>query len=95
MLHNLKCVATSRTSQAIGTNVDQCTHKLMDFVFFRTIACYATGLIRCWQCGNENSSAGIQFKCTKCQSLLELPDDVVCMKAFIADLNENIFSERP
>lgn len=76
MLHNLKSVAT-RTSQIIGGNADQCAHKLIDSVFFRAIARYATGLIRCWQCGNENSSAGIQFKCTKCQSLLELPDDVV------------------
>lgn len=78
MLHNLKSLAASQTSKIVGTNAVQCTtYSLMDSVFYRTIARYATGLIRCWQCANENSSAGIQFKCTKCQSLLELPDDVV------------------
>lgn len=78
MLHNLKNLATSQTSKIVGTNAVQCTaYGLTDSVFFRTIARYTTGLIRCWQCSNENSSAGIQFKCTKCQSLLELPNDVV------------------
>lgn len=78
MLHNLKSLATSPTSKIVGTNAVQCTtYGLPVSVFFRTISRYATGLIRCWQCGNENSSAGIQFKCTKCQSLLELPNDVV------------------
>ena len=77
MLHNLKMVATNRTSKIVGAITDHCTHKLIDSIYLRPIARYATGLIRCWQCGNENSSAGIQFKCTKCQSLLELPDDVV------------------
>lgn len=77
MLHNLKNLTKCRTIQVISANSDQCTQKFMDSVYCRAIARYATGLIRCWQCGNENSSAGIQFKCTKCQSLLELPDDVV------------------
>lgn len=88
MLHNLKNVAKSQTTQMITVNSDQCTtHKTMNSVFCRTIARYATGLIRCWQCGNENSSAGIQFKCTKCQSLLELPDDVVnSMKVPIVEI---------
>lgn len=72
MLHNLKHISTSRTAE-------QCTSKLMSFIYVRPIARYGTGLIRCWQCGNENSSAGIQFKCTKCQCLLEMPDDVVRM----------------
>lgn len=76
MLHNLKSVP--------NMNAVQCTHKVMDSVFFRAIARYATGLIHCWQCGNENSSAGIQFKCTKCQSLLELPDDVVRTQALLS-----------
>lgn len=82
MLHNLKSVGTKRTSQIVVANSDRCAHKLIDSVFFRAIARYATGLIKCWQCGNENSSAGIQFKCTKCQILLELPNDVVWMWAF-------------
>lgn len=83
MLHNLKSAVTSRTAE-------QCTHKLMSFVYFRAIARYATGLIRCWQCGNENSSAGIQFKCTKCQGLLELPDDVDHFQLLRTDKRFNI-----
>lgn len=82
MLHNLKSLVTSRTSQILGANSNHRTHKLMECVFFRSISQYPKGLIRCWQCGNENSSAGVQFKCTKCQSLLELPDDVVRIWTF-------------
>lgn len=68
MLHNLK---------GIAHNVNVNTNRLRSLLFSRAIASYAAGLIKCWLCGNENSTAGIQFKCTKCQSLLELPDDVV------------------
>lgn len=73
MLHNLKKSAVFWTS-SFGANAE---HKSGKFVFKRTIVSYTNGLIKCWQCGNHNSTAGIQFKCTKCQSLLELPDDVV------------------
>ncbi|XP_055306198.1 iron-sulfur cluster co-chaperone protein HscB [Sitodiplosis mosellana] len=75
MLHNLKRLAVFRIG-VFGANADHQTNELGKSVLIRTIASYASGLIKCWQCGNENSSAGIQFKCTKCQSLLELPDDV-------------------
>lgn len=74
MLHNLKLIAL-RQAGAFDANVN--TNRLGSSLFSRSIASYAAGLIKCWLCGNENSSAGIQFKCTKCQSLLELPDDVV------------------
>lgn len=74
MLHNLKGISMRQTG-LFGANSDP--NNSIKSVFLRTIASYATGLIKCWQCGIENSSAGIQFKCTKCQSLLELPDDVV------------------
>lgn len=76
MLHNLKGVVARRTG-FFGANIDENIAGLRSSLFFRAISSYATGLIKCWQCGTENSSAGIQFKCTKCQSLLELPDDVV------------------
>ena len=79
MLHNLKRLAVFRVG-GLGANADHQTNELAKSVFIRTIASYASGLIKCWQCGNENSSAGIQFKCTKCQSLLDLPDDVVCVQ---------------
>lgn len=37
-----------------------------------------TNLNKCWQCGSPHSSnAGIQFQCTKCESLLDVPSDVV------------------
>lgn len=79
MLHNLKKSAVFWTS-SFGANAENKSGK---FVFQRTIVNYTNGLIKCWQCGNHNSTAGIQFKCTKCQSLLELPDDVVNKKSEI------------
>lgn len=74
MLHNLKTIVLRQTG-TLDANVN--TNRLRNTLFCQTIANYTNGLIKCWHCGNENSSAGIQFKCTKCQSLLELPDDVV------------------
>lgn len=79
MLHNLKMRSMPWIGR-FGANVDQRSDGLCKLWFSRTIASYASGLIGCWHCGNENSSAGIQFKCTKCESLLELPDDVVCVQ---------------
>lgn len=79
MLHNLKSLAVIGI-RGFGANANQWTNQLGKYAVFRTIASYASGLIKCWQCGNENATAGIQFKCTKCQSLLELPDDVVCVQ---------------
>lgn len=76
MLHNLKSVAMLWVG-VFGANVNQQTNQLRKSLFSRTIANYAVGLIKCWHCGNDNATAGIQFKCTKCESLLELPDDVV------------------
>lgn len=76
MLHNLKSISM-RWIGVFGANADQQTNVLQKPVFFRKFVNCVTELIRCWHCGNENSTAGIQFKCIKCQSLLELPNDVV------------------
>ncbi|XP_031635220.1 uncharacterized protein LOC116348374 [Contarinia nasturtii] len=75
MLHNLKHLSVFRIG-FFGANADQRSNPLRKSMAFRTIASYASGLLKCWRCGNENAAVGIQFKCTKCQSLLELPGDV-------------------
>lgn len=79
MLHNLKSLSMRRIG-VFSANADQPTNVLQKLLYFRTIASHAMGFIRCWRCGNEISTAGIQFKCIKCQSLLELPNDVVFTK---------------
>lgn len=76
ILHNLKSAAIDRIG-CFGANAHHQVAVCRKSLFSRAIATYATGLIKCWQCGLENSSAGIQFKCIKCQCLLDLPNDVV------------------
>lgn len=74
MLHNLKS-NSMRYLGLFGANIDK--NNLRKLLLGRRFANNANILVKCWHCGNEHLSADILFKCIKCQSLLELPNEVV------------------
>lgn len=83
MLHNLKVFRCLATVHKFGGNKSAIisanrwdAHLLSRLSSTSTPATPTS--IKCWQCGSSHSSNdGIQFQCTKCQSLLNLPSQVV------------------
>lgn len=86
MLHNLKRTLTIANTAnwldrwAAATVVPQTTtfsNTSQAIIRYYTSDSNKVQLVKCWNCGNQRPSADIQFKCSKCENLLDLPNDVV------------------
>lgn len=70
MLHNLKVLLGANTKLMVVRPSGKFDSKLQQ------LSTLNQSINKCWKCGTENSNH-IQFQCSKCQSLLSLPSNVV------------------
>lgn len=82
MFHNLKVLRSISTVQKFGGNgIHSLASNRVSAHFLSRLSSTSTPTStsnKCWQCGTpQPSNGGIQFQCTKCQSLLDVPSDVV------------------
>lgn len=82
MFHNLKVLRSIAFAHKFGGNhsATLSPNRLSAHFLLRHSSTSAptTTPTKCWQCGSSHSpTGGIQFQCTKCQSLLDVPGQVV------------------
>lgn len=77
MLHNLKIFFRITRIHGFNTISKQSTNKICYRIDQRTIGSYLNNSVKCWSCGIEKKPTETRFKCTECQSLLDLPFKVV------------------
>lgn len=77
MLHNLKRAISLCKKLAIPLTFKPNALEWSRQHNGRYIHTTEASLTKCWNCGNARTANNIQFKCDKCQHLLELPANVV------------------
>lgn len=77
MLHNLKRTIISTRNGYFGGNMQSTTTNSMCYAIYRCLSNSTSAQIKCWSCGSVKKSTSIEFKCSKCQSLLDLPKNLV------------------
>lgn len=75
MLHNLKKVLGQKLAINAISEPNALEWKMQQIGRY----CHTTetSLANCWNCGNAGTANNVQFKCNKCQHLLDLPANVV------------------
>lgn len=74
MLHNLKRAINLVNVYHFGANNKI---SLAQVILCKYFCVKPSQAIKCWSCGAIDASKTIQFKCSKCQCLLDLPEKMV------------------